>query len=342
LRVTVGSLCGYVCQLKYNHDTIDTSSPTWEGPYMVVQDLWNSWLDEEDSVLAVNAHENFVAVGTQAGRCILYATQNSEDFFPVWYCLLPYSVHRITIIEPRRNISDVSDMMLSVTTRRSFHVFQAVKGKVKWEYPPPKRRYSAGLAKTRLIKILKETQQTNREEDQATKAVVAETLQEILNRVVETVQLIVNPLDEMNPGHVEREDDSASVVSSTLTDLLNRVDLQLHDQRENAARQNDSDRSFSSRGPQLEYSSSEDDDEVIVVSTPTTNESQMLSTVSGSTEPQSTLGNSQSVTALQVEEGNAIGQYDETTPVDSTAASEEDEYVIVHTPVEEGKNESTS
>jgi hypothetical protein len=333
LRVTVGSLCGYVCQLTYNHQTTDASSPSWEGPFMVVQDLWNSLLDEEDAVLAVDAHENFVVVGTHVGRCILYATKNSETFFPVWDCLLPYSVHGIKIVQPRRNESESLNMKLSVTTRRSYHLFQAVRCNVEWEHRPPKTRYNAGLASARLTVILNEMQKRNREEDQVTKAIVAEILRDILNRVEETVQLIVNPIDEENLLDVTHEDDAASIVSSTLADLLNRVDLQLSDQRENSARQGDSERSFSSRGPQLEYSSSDDDYDGRVVSAPTTVNSQISSTVSG--------GFSQSETVLQDDEGNAIGQFNETTPVNS-AASEEEEYVIVIPPVDEGKDESTS
>ena len=84
LRVTVGSLCGYVCQLTY-----DSNNNSWEGPFIIVQDLWNPTINTEESVLVVDIWNNYIAIGTQLGRCLLYATHDSENYFPIWKVILP-------------------------------------------------------------------------------------------------------------------------------------------------------------------------------------------------------------------------------------------------------------
>ncbi|KAG7368702.1 hypothetical protein IV203_031445 [Nitzschia inconspicua] len=254
LRVTVGSLCGYVCQLFYKQVGNHSSSSEWEGPFLVAQDLWNSLLDEEDSVLAVDAIDNFVAVGTQVGRCILYATRDSENYFPVWQCLLPYSTHDIRILKG----DDEGTMSIAVTTRRSFHLFRVTRGSVGWIHKPSKKIYHADIAGTRLLDILKAVRERNKNEDNANKMIVAATVEDILNRVVDTIP---EPKTE-TPTDTQEESLVTSIVTNTLEELLNRVDLRIN-MSDHTAR-NVSERSFSSRGPQLEYSSSEDDGDLVV------------------------------------------------------------------------------
>ena len=234
LRLIVGSLCGYVCQLtySYNHHREGGGDSVWEGPFMVVQDLWNSSIKTEESVLAVDVWENYVAVGTQLGRCLLYATHDSENYFPVWQAILPYSVHGITIINRKGATANTTaaatsekegkcsmTMSLAVTTRRSFHVFEAVQEGVAWRRKPTRERYSAELGRTRLLKILQGIRNENEESDLITRKFVHETIQNLLAKVEETVQM-----HNIDDSVSSNQEDVATIIAANISDLLDRVE----------------------------------------------------------------------------------------------------------------------
>ncbi|OEU17686.1 hypothetical protein FRACYDRAFT_238113 [Fragilariopsis cylindrus CCMP1102] len=213
LRVTVGSLCGYVCQLTY-----DSNNNCWEGPFIIVQDLWNPTINTEESVLVVDIWNNYIAIGTQLGRCLLYATHDSENYLPVWQAILPYPIHGITIIKNNNAVSDTEgkcSMNLAVTTRRSFHLFDAIKGGIKWRRKPTRERYSPELARDRLLKILEEIRNENRESDLITQKLVRETIEELIENVEKKFQ--------------EEETNVSIVVSDTIANLLNRVEQIAHE-----------------------------------------------------------------------------------------------------------------
>eukprot|EP00546_Thalassionema_frauenfeldii_P020738 CAMPEP_0178896180 /NCGR_PEP_ID=MMETSP0786-20121207/1014_1 /TAXON_ID=186022 /ORGANISM="Thalassionema frauenfeldii, Strain CCMP 1798" /LENGTH=289 /DNA_ID=CAMNT_0020566523 /DNA_START=360 /DNA_END=1226 /DNA_ORIENTATION=+ len=66
----IGSMCGYVCQLKQNNE-----SGEWEAPTMVVKDfLWDARYNADDPVLAVCGWEgkNRVILGTYSGMVQVY------------------------------------------------------------------------------------------------------------------------------------------------------------------------------------------------------------------------------------------------------------------------------
>jgi hypothetical protein len=173
LHVVIGSLCGYVCQLVRKERQI------WEAPSMVVQGFWNEALEAEDSVLAVHVWDDdddkYIAIGTHAGRCLLYTRRRlRQTYDKVWECLLPYSVHGIVV--PKNNNDDVATanriLRLVVTTRRSLHIFQLTNDDRGGEPDPgnvtdaemvPAReapRYSADLAKQRLLELLPDLSDT--------------------------------------------------------------------------------------------------------------------------------------------------------------------------------------
>ena len=150
IRVVVGSLCGYVCELvKHEQDV-------WEGPSMIVQGFWNDTIEAEDSILAVHVfNDQYIAIGTHSGRCLLYQNRNpyrqrQSKYQKVWESLLPYSVHSILV--PKN--SDSSVLRLVVTTRRSLHVFQLRGPLSAWNVPARSLTYSAALAKERLLGLL--------------------------------------------------------------------------------------------------------------------------------------------------------------------------------------------
>ncbi len=200
LRVVVGSLCGFVCQLTYDFNNKSGTPLTdsfWEGPYMVAQDLFHSSLGIEESVLTVDIWENYVAVGTQLGRCLLYATHDSENYFPTWQVVLPYPIHNVTIIASSAESNDLAhsgeeknenDHVLSklaVTTRRSFHVFQGTssnRGTV-WKEKPKKDKYSSELAMKNLAGILEGIRRENQASDSTTRKCVQETMDDLLETV---------------------------------------------------------------------------------------------------------------------------------------------------------------
>jgi hypothetical protein len=152
LRVVVGSLCGYVCQLVRQQAT-STSSMCWEAPTMIVQGLWNEAIATEDSVLSVYALDDCIAIGTHAGRCILYKYCHLDGkHYILWECLLPYSVHGLVMTK-----QSSPPLRLVVTTRRSLHVFQPPKGVVDAvETISPQMAYSSDLAKQRLSELLQD------------------------------------------------------------------------------------------------------------------------------------------------------------------------------------------
>ncbi|VEU38734.1 unnamed protein product [Pseudo-nitzschia multistriata] len=195
-RVIVGSLCGYVCQLTYDNRCSGSES-SWEGPFMIVQDLFNSSINTEESVLAVDVFDNYVVIGTQLGRCLLYATYDSENYFPVWQTVLPYPIHGTKIISRKGERPSVASceegelseaLSVAVITRRSFHLFDAVRGGIPWRRKPTKEHYSPELAKIRLSKILDEIQNENKESDLATRKSVLETIRHLVHKVEMTAQ----------------------------------------------------------------------------------------------------------------------------------------------------------
>jgi hypothetical protein len=223
---------------------------------MVVQDLWNPMINTEESVLVVDIWNNYIAIGTQLGRCLLYATHDSENYFPVWQVILPYPVHGISIIKSKNVAIDTEgkcSMNLAVTTRRSFHLFDAIKGGIKWRRKPTRMRYSPELARDRLLKILQEIRNENRESDLITQKLVRETIEDLIENVEKKFQ--------------EEETNVLIVVSDTITNLLNRVEQIAH--ANNTLTRSDS----SNLGqdiaildpphPHWEYSSSDDDDDLM-------------------------------------------------------------------------------
>lgn len=316
LRVTVGSMCGYVCQLLSNQGLAATlsSSKRWDGPFVVAQDLWNSLLDEEDSVLAVDSRDNYVAVGTQIGRCILYATQDSENYVPVWHCLLPYSIHGISIIWGSDDAG--SQMCVAVTTRQSFHLFRAIRGGVVWKHKPSEKQCHAEIAWDRIQEALSFVREQNAILDNTTKTIIGETLYDILNQVEDAVPSTI----------AENGADAASVVSSTMDDLLNRVDLLVGGSSELGDR-HASERSFSSRGPQLEYSSSEDSGDDGVETT----------IIAASIDPPPS---APSIVAISFTEVATQGEG--ATIVDPPCGNDDEDYVLVDAPTDAEKVETAN
>lgn len=270
LRAVVGSLCGYVCQLTY-----DRGASAWCGPFMIAEGLHNPGIDAEDSVLAVDVWENYVAVGTQAGRCLLYATRDSENYFKAWEALLPYSIHGIQMVRDSTGgfDQDADDdrgtmsgepllaMRLAVTTRRSFHLFQVVKGQVPWRIKPSGKRYDPDLARERLLRILYEVREENAAADARVKALVQETI----DGMVETVE-------ETAPVRQERDGISASDASNDVPDSIgDPQELVAHAEPDGTilvhhdgiayAAMDEPEAVATPRAPQLEYSSSDEEDD---------------------------------------------------------------------------------
>jgi len=156
MHAVVGSLCGYVCELwlpasspprasgsqgesQEENSAIRSAafvnSNYWDGPAMVAEGFWNSWLETEDSVLAVASYHGddgdgcrccWVAVGTHSGRCMIYEKPSGDGNYELhWSCQLPYSVHGISFVNGsmRRNTKTNSENaafpLLVVTTRGS-------------------------------------------------------------------------------------------------------------------------------------------------------------------------------------------------------------------------------
>ena len=268
LRVIVGSLCGYVCQLTY--DNRNSIGPCWEGPFMIAQDLWNPFLNAEDSVLAVDVCDNYVAVGTQLGRCILYGSRDCENYIPVWYSLLPYSVHGIVLTKNSEVVDDEverrgDEMTIAVTTRRSFHLFRAKEGSVKWDRKPSKQQYLVETARNYLLKILEDVRKENEEEDAKTRAMISETVDDIVDRIEETHRVEMDISPSATSEHETNEVSEAfTIASSAIETLLDRVDHELDAANGTYSSSSNSEQnepSVITARPQLEYSSSEDETE---------------------------------------------------------------------------------
>jgi hypothetical protein len=273
LRVTVGSLCGYVCQLTYDYSNRGNLSDFfWEGPHIIVQDLFNSSINTEESVLTVDVWDNYVVVGTQLGRCLLYATHDSENYFLVWQAVLPYPVHGIAIInrndtkaghpttEVQKEGNCSSMLSLAVTTRRSFHIFRASPGGIPWRQKPKRERYSSELAMTRLNKILQEIRKENQASDSITRKCVLEIIEDLLEKVE-------NNNDVANYTSTD-QDNTADVISYTISNILNRVEEHIVSENKTPASSIDSydtglEEKLGTRSPidppHWEYSSSDED-----------------------------------------------------------------------------------
>jgi hypothetical protein len=225
LRVVVGSLCGYVCQLTFNPKIRKNSSDSsWEGPHMVVQDLFNSSINIEESVLSVDVWENYVAIGTHLGRCLLYATRDSEEYKLVWQAVLPYPVHGIAIVpKTATTVGRLSILSLAVITRRSFHVFKATREDIQWKHKPRWERYSSELAKTRLLKILDEIRSENEASDLATR----KSVHEVVDGLLDTVEHTAMPTTDL--------ENTADVISGTIVHLVDRVEERIASERSNTS-----------------------------------------------------------------------------------------------------------
>lgn len=234
LRVIVGSLCGYVCQLTYDYNNRGNPFDCfWEGPHMVVQDLFNSSINTEESVLTVDVWDNYVAVGTQLGRCLLYATHDSENYFLAWQVVLPYPVHGIVInltsdtktvhattgIQEERKRSRT--LSLAVTTRRSFHLFRGIQGDIKWRQKPKRERYSSDLARIRLTEILEGI----RKENQAVDFVTRKCVREIIGDLLEKVETAAKENNDERVNYMSADHEKVTdVISSTIGNLIDRVE----------------------------------------------------------------------------------------------------------------------
>lgn len=253
LRVVVGSLCGYVCQLSY-----DWERREWDGPWMIVQGFWNTSTSYEDGVLAVDVSENYVAVGTHAGRCLLYATQDSETYFKVWDAILPYSVHEVLIVRNGDNKNDGKSqdnlgntrLTLAVTTRRSFHVFQCTRGSVPWRKKPSKARYNADLVHSRLTEILQDVKREKEALLASNRVEIEKTLEDLVARVVESMPEEI-PVDTFSLHAYSEEEATIGDPTAAETAELNLQHLPQPPQLQ--------------QQPPLEYSSSDDDEDVVVL-----------------------------------------------------------------------------
>ena len=164
IRVIVGSLCGYVCQLVQgiadDKSTTNDDSETCQSkinlqePAMIADGFWNPSIDMEDPVLAVHAHQTYVFVGTLSGRCLVYTKNRSVGnsgslYYLSWECRLPYSIHGFEVLQ-----SDHDSMWyLVVVTRRSAHVFRASQDPV--DEVELKASLSALVAKNLLQGLLR-------------------------------------------------------------------------------------------------------------------------------------------------------------------------------------------
>jgi hypothetical protein len=136
---------------------------------MVVQGYQNQAIQAEDSVLTVHLCDEFIAVGTHGGRCILYTYCNTMHF-KIWECLLPYSVHSI-VSQPEE---DSNGIVLLVTTRRSIHVFRQTKCDDFLLSESKKKQdmgthYSVDAARHRLLELAKKEPASSDVDDDNTK-----------------------------------------------------------------------------------------------------------------------------------------------------------------------------
>ena len=282
LRVIVGSLCGFVCQLIFDFNNKPSnclSESFWEGPHMVVEDLFHSSINIEESVLTVDTWDNYVAVGTQLGRCLLYATYDSENYFLVWQVVLPYPVHDIVIIttnammaghpiqESIEEEKKSSIHGLAVTTRRSFHVFRVIFGGVAWRQKPKWEEYSSELARIRLVEILERIRKENQASNFATRKCVLETLEDLLENVETATKN--NNFDGLNDDLVVVQQSISNVFSGTISNLIDHVEEHVEEHIEEKLETNSPPLETNSPpidAPHWEYSSSDEEEEEVVQS----------------------------------------------------------------------------
>jgi hypothetical protein len=190
LRIIIGSLCGYVCHL-----TRAASAPAseWQGPTMVLQGLWNTVLQDEDSVLAVHAFGDCIALGTLGGRCLIYqAALFGQKYYKLWECTLPYSIHGL---EVRMTTTDDDDSFdLIVLTRRSIHVFRP---KAAVPISLPRAKYSIQAAKDRIRSLLQEHEPETPLENENTASIEKEDEKEESKTEIQS-QDAVDPEATMN------------------------------------------------------------------------------------------------------------------------------------------------
>jgi hypothetical protein len=126
VEAVVGSLCGYAARFYKKLGSSGHDSETWQGPFMVAEGFGTGPDAQEDSILAVHAWDDKVALGTFSGRCLLYGkdgNEGREDYgLPYWDCQLPDPIHGICHLPAVDNQEET--VQLLVTTRRSIHVFQ--------------------------------------------------------------------------------------------------------------------------------------------------------------------------------------------------------------------------
>ena len=139
VHLTVGSLCGFAC--CFQKEIGDNPKKSFEGPFAIVQDLWDGCLDAEDGVFSTSRFQfggtiagAAVAIGTGSGRLLLFEPElqknecidknfgpyNVHPFRLFWHCQLPYPIHSIFA-------GDVDGDCLTelvVTTRKSLHIFK--------------------------------------------------------------------------------------------------------------------------------------------------------------------------------------------------------------------------
>jgi hypothetical protein len=135
MKLAMGSMCGFVCQLQQVEEN-------WAGPSMVAEGL----CDSEDAVLAVHMFDNMVAFGTHSGRVYVWEQRQDDSYRQLWTCQLPYAIHGLA------HVPKTSPTLL-VSTRHTFHVFSRNCPK-----------YSASTAKRQLEQLMsrqKETLKTN-------------------------------------------------------------------------------------------------------------------------------------------------------------------------------------
>lgn len=103
--VTIGSLCGYVAQMK-------------DGVLSMVVEGLATHSNQEDAVLAVESTTvDRIWVGTRSGRCLLYGHENGS-WALIWSVVLPYAIHGI-LHDSRRD-------RIVVTTTRGVHIFRSI------------------------------------------------------------------------------------------------------------------------------------------------------------------------------------------------------------------------
>jgi hypothetical protein len=176
---------------------------------MVVQGYRNQAIQAEDSVLTVHLCDDFIAVGTHGGRCILYTYCNTMHF-KIWECLLPYSVHSI-VSQPEE---DSNGIVLLVTTRRSIHVFRQTKcddfilseSKKKQDMGT---HYSVDAARRRLLEVAKkELASSNVEDDNTKREENEDEAHQKESQLDSTTWVLVDNVDNEDTNETESKDKS--------------------------------------------------------------------------------------------------------------------------------------